>query len=222
MTNKRCINYSGKLSADALPGDMALQDCILGLEFAGRDENGNRVMGMVASKGLATTLVMDDTDFVWPVPHHWSMEEASTVPVVYATAYYALFIRGQLKPRESVLIHSGSGGVGQAAIAICLAMECRLFITCGSAAKREFLKKEFSPKLSDNNFWTSRDTTFEAFVMRETNGRGVDVVLNSLSEDKLQASVRCLASSGRFLEIGKYDLSQNNELGEQDWYQCSI
>ena len=203
----------GKLAADALPDDMGLQDCILGLEFSGRDSNGNRVMGMTPSKGLATTVVMEDLDFVWPIPDYWSMEEASTVPVVYATAYYALIIRGKLSPKESVLIHSGSGGVGQAAIAICLAMDCQLFITCGSDSKREFLKEEFSPKLSDKNFWTSRDSSFESFVLRETAGRGVDLILNSLAEDKLQASVRCLATSGRFLEIGKYDLSQNNELG---------
>ena len=103
---------------------MALQDCILGVEFAGRDQNKNRVMGMISSKALATTLVIQDLDMVWPIPQHWSMEEASTVPVVYATAYYALIIRGKLRPRESVLIHSGSGGVGQAAISICLSMDC--------------------------------------------------------------------------------------------------
>lgn len=50
-------------------------------------------------------------------------------------------------------------------------------------------------------------------IMRETNGRGVDIVLNSLAEEKLQASVRCLAVAGRFLEIGKYDLTKNNALG---------
>jgi fatty acid synthase len=49
--------------------------------------------------------------------------------------------------------------------------------------------------------------------MKETDGRGVDIVLNSLSEDKLQASLRCLATNGRFLEIGKFDMSQNNSLG---------
>ena len=54
---------TGKLPPDALPGDMALQDCILGLEFAGRDQNGRRVMGMVAAKGLATTIVVDDPEF---------------------------------------------------------------------------------------------------------------------------------------------------------------
>lgn len=49
--------------------------------------------------------------------------------------------------------------------------------------------------------------------MKETNGRGVDIVLNSLAEDKLQASVRCLAPGGFFLEIGKFDLASNNTLG---------
>ena len=92
-------------------------------------------------------------------------------------------------------------------------MDCKLLITCGSDSKREFLKQEFSPKLSDKNFCTSRDSSFESFVMRETNGRGVDVVLNSLSEDKLKASLRCLATSGRFLEIGRYDMMQNTEIG---------
>ena len=204
---------TGKLPPDALPGDMALQDCILGLEFAGRDQNGKRVMGMVAAKGLATTVVVDDPEFLWLIPDQWSMEEASTVPVVYSTAYYALVVRGGLEEGESVLIHSGSGGVGQAAISIALSMGCEVYTTVGSQEKKEYLKKEF-PQLTDKNFANSRDTSFEQHILRQTSGRGVDVVLNSLSEEKLQASVRCLAQHGRFLEIGKYDLSQNNPLGQ--------
>ena len=203
---------TGKLPPDALPGDMAMQDCILGLEFSGRDKKGQRIMGMVPSKGLATTCIVDDPEFIWPVPDNWTLEEAATVPVVYSTAYYALVVRGGLQPGESVLIHSGSGGVGQAAISICLSMGCQVFTTVGSQDKREFLKKEF-PQLKDRNIANSRDTSFEQHVLRETRGRGVDVVLNSLSDEKLQASVRCLAQHGRFLEIGKYDLSQNNPLG---------
>ena len=203
---------TGKLPPDALPGDMALQDCILGLEFAGRDSQGKRVMGMLPCRGLATTAVVSDPDFMWPIPETWSMEDASTVPVVYSTAYYALVVRGGLQPGESVLIHSGSGGVGQAAISICLSMGCQVFTTVGTKDKREFLKKEF-PQLKDRNIANSRDTSFEQHVLRETKGRGVDLVLNSLSDEKLQASVRCLAQHGRFLEIGKYDLSQNNPLG---------
>jgi fatty acid synthase len=68
-------------------------------------------------------------------------------------------------------------------------------------------------QLTDHNIGNSRDTTFEQLIMTETNGRGVDLVLNSLSEQKLQASLRCLALGGRFLEIGKFDLNKNNRLG---------
>ena len=69
-------------------------------------------------------------------------------------------------------------------------------------------------KIADNHIGNSRDTSFEIMVMKETKGRGVDLVLNSLAEDKLQASVRCLAEGGRFLEIGKLDLLKDNSLGK--------
>lgn len=75
---------TGKLPPDALPGDLAGQDCILGLEFSGRDTKGRRVMGMVAARSLATT-VLADPGFLWEVPEKWSLEEAATIPVVYGT-----------------------------------------------------------------------------------------------------------------------------------------
>lgn len=128
-------------------------------------------------------------------------------------SYYALVVRGRMRPGNSVLIHAGTGGVGQASIAIALHMGCTVFTTVGSKEKREFLKKRF-PQLTDRHICNSRDTTFEQQVLVETDGRGVDLVLNSLAEEKLQASVRCLAKDGRFLEIGKYDLSNNNPLGK--------
>ncbi|KAE9527019.1 hypothetical protein AGLY_013667 [Aphis glycines] len=202
---------SGKLPPDALPGDLAGQDCILGLEFSGRNSKGKRVMGMLAAKGLATS-VLADTNFLWEVPNKWTLEEASTVPVVYGTAYYALCVRGRMKPGDSLLVHAGTGGVGQAAIAIALHMGVTVYTTVGSKEKREFLKKTF-PKLTDKNISNSRNTSFERHILRETKGRGVDLVLNSLAEDKLQASVRCLAKDGCFLEIGKLDLSNNSPLG---------
>lgn len=121
-------------------------------------------------------------------------------------------VRGNLKPGESLLIHAGSGGVGQASIAIALHMGCNVFTTVSSQAKRDFLKKTF-PQLKEENMGNSRDTSFEQLIMTQTNGRGVDLVLNSLAGDQLQASVRCLAIGGRFLEIGKLDLSNNTPLG---------
>ncbi|XP_047465414.1 LOW QUALITY PROTEIN: fatty acid synthase [Mugil cephalus] len=202
---------TGKLPPDAIPGDLALQQCMLGMEFSGRNPAGQRVMGLLPAKGLATT-VDADKRFLWEVPLSWTLEQAASVPVVYATAYYSLVVRGRLRPGETVLIHSGSGGVGQAAIAIALSMKCRVFTTVGSAEKRAYLQQRF-PQLSAESFANSRDTSFEQHVLLHTQGKGVDVVLNSLAEEKLQASIRCLARHGRFLEIGKYDLSNNSPLG---------
>lgn len=126
-----------------------------------------------------------------------------------------------MKPGETLLVHAGTGGVGQAAISIALSMGCKVFTTVGSKEKREFLLKRF-PQLTNDNIANSRDTSFEQHVLRHTNGRGVDVILNSLAEEKLQASLRCLAKDGRFLEIGKYDLSNNSKLGTLNFIFFSI
>ncbi|KAL1485897.1 hypothetical protein MTO96_047180, partial [Rhipicephalus appendiculatus] len=192
-------------------GDNVAGFADLGMEYSGRDWNGRRVMGMVKGRSISTVLFADP-DMMWEIPDCWTMEEAATVPLAYSTAYYALVIRAGIQPGESLLIHSGSGGVGQSAISIALSMGCTVFTTVGSQEKREFLKQRF-PVLQDHNFANSRDLSFEEHVMRETQGRGVDLVLNSLSDEKLQASVRCLATHGRFVEIGKFDLFENKNLG---------
>ncbi|EHH58444.1 hypothetical protein EGM_08298, partial [Macaca fascicularis] len=202
---------TGKLSPEAIPGKWASQDNLLGMEFSGRDPSGKRVMGLVPAEGLATSVLLSP-DFLWDVPSNWTLEEAASVPVVYCTAYYSLVVRGRVRPGETVLIHSGSGGVGQAAIAIALSLGCRVFTTVGSSEKRAYLQARF-PQLDSTSFANSRDTSFEQHVLQHTGGKGVDLVLNSLAEEKLQASVRCLAQHGRFLEIGKFDLSQNHPLG---------
>ncbi|XP_016987664.1 fatty acid synthase [Drosophila rhopaloa] len=202
---------SGKLGVDALPGDLAYQDCVLGLEFAGRDSCGRRIMAMVTAKSLATNCLANK-NLLWEIPAKWTMEQASTVPCVYATVYYALAVRGQMKKGEKILIHAGSGGVGQAAISVALAHGLTVFTTVGSKEKHEFLLKRF-PKLQARHIGNSRDTSFEQLIMTETHGNGVELVLNSLSEEKLQASIRCLALNGRFLEIGKFDLSNNTPMG---------
>ena len=73
-----------------------------------------------------------DPTFVWRVPVEWSLREAATVPVAYCTAYYALEVRGGIKRGDTVLIHSGSGAVGQAAITIALNHGCTVFTTVGT------------------------------------------------------------------------------------------
>ncbi|GFU22758.1 fatty acid synthase, partial [Nephila pilipes] len=198
---------TGKLSQS----DTATDNWSPGLEFSGRLDNGRRVMGFVQSHGLATTVAVDP-DLLWDIPDNWTLEEASTIPVAYATSYYALVTRGRLQRGERVLIHSGSGGVGQAAIAIALHFGCEVFTSVGTEEKKEFLKKRF-PSLREKHFCNSRDLSFERHILNATDGEGVDVILNSLADEKLKAGLNCIARHGRFLEIGKYDFSNNTAMG---------
>ncbi|CAG2054468.1 unnamed protein product [Timema podura] len=205
------MTATGKITAEVVAKGRINQDCVQGLEFSGRTESGKRVMGMVGSRAMSS-LVFADKKLMWEIPPMWSLEDAVTIPVVYGTAYFALFMSGRMQKGETVLIHAGSGGVGQAAINIALHHGCTVFTTVGTEEKRAFIKTRF-PQVDDSHIGNSRDTSFEQLIMLETNGRGVDLVLNSLAEEKLQASVRCLAIGGRFLEIGKFDLANNNPLG---------
>ena len=109
--------------------------------------------------------------FLWMVPSTWSLADAATVPVVYCTAFYALVVRGQIRTGQRVLIHSGSGGVGQAAIRIALHMGCDVFTTVSSIEKRERLKRVF-PSLTDFHFASSRDLSFEEDFWKATSGKG--------------------------------------------------
>lgn len=67
--------------------------------------------------------------------------------------------------------------------------------------------------MNETQFLNSRSTDFLADILKLTDGQGVDIVLNSLAEDKLVAGVECVGKDGRFLEIGKYDMARNSPLG---------
>ena len=112
---------------------------------------------------------------------------------------------------ERVLIHSGTGGVGQAAISVCQFFNCDIFVTVGNDQKKEFLMKTYG--IPENRIFSSIDLQFKYKIMKLTKGKGVDIVLNSLTGDKMDASVDCLAKSGRFVDIGKYELQMNKQLG---------
>lgn len=158
-----------------------------------------------------TNIHVADKYLSWIIPDEWTMEDAATIPCVYSTCYYALYFKGKMKKNDKVLIHSGTGGVGQAAIYIALYEGCEVFTTVGSVEKRHFIREIF-PSIPEDHIGNSRDTSFEQMIIQKTKGRGVDIVLNSLVEEKLQASIRCLAKGGRFLEIGKFDIISNHLL----------
>ncbi|KAK8102456.1 hypothetical protein PG984_015602 [Apiospora sp. TS-2023a] len=133
-----------------------------------------------------------------------------TMPLVCATALYALRHRANLGPGESVLIHSGAGGVGMAAIQIAKALGAEVFTTVSTEEKKKYLVESLG--VSASHVFSSRDGSFADHVLRASQGRGVDVVLNSLTGDLLRTSWRCVGQFGRFVEIGKRDLLDSGRL----------
>ncbi|MBW4567204.1 MAG: SDR family NAD(P)-dependent oxidoreductase [Tolypothrix carrinoi HA7290-LM1] len=141
-------------------------------------------------------------------PAHLSFEEAATIPVTFLTAYYALHYLGQICKGERVLIHAAAGGVGLAAIQIARLVGAEIFATAGSPEKREFLRS-----LGVQHVMDSRSLAFASQVMEITGGKGVDIVLNSLAGEAIPKTLSVLGAYGRFIEIGKRDIEQNNKLG---------
>jgi fatty acid synthase, animal type len=202
---------TGKLAVEVFTRNRLEQECVLGLEYSGVSDRGRRIMGMVPSGAMATHIEADDT-LLWELPKHWTLEEGATVPVVYGTVYFAFFIVGRISKGKSILIHAGSGGVGLAAIRVALAYGMEVYTTVSTQEKRDFLLATF-PELDANHIGNSRDISFEAIIMTQTKGKGVDFVLNSLADEKLQASIRCLGKGGKFLEIGKFDMANDTKIG---------
>ena len=145
-------------------------------------------------------------------PKNLTMEEAASIPVVYGTVYSAFFVYTRITEGKSILIHAGSGGVGLAAIRVALAYGLEVYTTVSTEEKKKFLLKTF-PTLKEAHIGNSRDVSFEKMIQLQTKGKGVDYVLNSLSGEKLQASIRCLGKGGKFLEIGKFDLTIDTKIG---------
>lgn len=136
------------------------------------------------------------------------LTEAAGVPIAFLTAAYALDHMARLAPGETVLIHSAAGGVGLAAMQIARRRGATILATAGTAAKRELLAS-----LGAAHVYDSRSLDFADQVREDTQGRGVDVVLNSLAGEAMRASLALLAENGRFVEIGKRDIYDDSALG---------
>src|SRR5262249_49115785 len=132
----------------------------------------------------------------------WSFTQAASVPVAFLTAYIALVELAQLSAGQRVLIHAGAGGVGQAAIQIARHLGAEVFATA-SASKHPVLHRLGVP---DRHIASSRTLDFVAAFHHGTDGQGMDVVLNSLRGEFIDASLRLLARGGHFIEIGKTDI----------------
>ena len=174
---------------------------------------GDRVFGV--RPGCFRTHLTIPAAMVLPLADNISFEEASTIPSIYLTAWYALHELGRIKKGERVLIHAGAGGVGLAAIRLAQHAGAEIFATAGSPLKRNFLRT-----LGVEHVFDSRTLKFADDIYEATNGEGIDIVLNSLAGQAIPRSLECLREGGRFLELGKRDIYENSEIGLRPFKNC--
>ncbi|KAG8163144.1 hypothetical protein KVR01_007622 [Diaporthe batatas] len=156
---------------------------------------GDRVV--VQGQGNYANRVQSIAHCVQVIPSWMSFEDAATIPLVYTTALKSLFHLGNLQEHQTVLIHSAAGGVGLAAIQLAQYKKADIFVTV--------------------------DSSFARGIMAMTQGRGIDVVLNSLTGDLLDASWRIVADGGTMIEIGKRDIYERNALSMEPFSRnCSF
>ncbi|WP_158692177.1 type I polyketide synthase, partial [Streptomyces aurantiacus] len=170
---------------------------------------GDRVLGLL--EAAFGPLAVADARMVARMPEGWSFAQAASVPTVFLTAYYALRDLAGLEAGESVLVHAAAGGVGMAAVQLARHFGAEVYGTA-SAGKWGVLREL---GVEDSRIASSRNLDFEASVLERTEGRGVDVVLNSLAREFVDASLRLLPRGGRFVEMGKTDLRDPNTIAEQ-------
>ncbi|KAK3172947.1 Type I Iterative PKS [Lepraria neglecta] len=169
---------------------------------------GDRVCA--TSQGAYSTYARCPATSAAIIPEDMSFETAASIPVVYSTAYYGIIEIARMEPGEKILIHAASGGVGQAAIQLAQMIGGEIYATVGSTEKKQLLIHTYG--IPENHIFFSRDTAFGPAVREATGGGGVDVVINSLAGDLLRETWECLAPFGRFVEIGKRDITSNTRL----------
>ena len=210
------LNFIDVMKALGIYPDLPNGPIALGLECAGRIVAlGERVRDFDLGQEVVAftpfsfgSHVTTPTSYVVARPQSMRVEEAASLVVVFATAWYALYHIGRLQRGERILIHSAAGGTGLAAVQLAQRVGAEIFATAGTPEKRRFLRE-----MGIEHIFDSRSLSFAEEVMAATKGEGVDVVLNSLSGEAIEKSLSILARDGRFLELGKRDIYADRVLG---------
>jgi mycoketide-CoA synthase len=194
-------------------------DAVMGIEASGvvietapqdaRFAVGDRVMGLFPDG--TGTIATTDQRLLAKSPAGWSHTAAATTTVVFATAYYALVDLAGSKPGQRALVHAAAGGVGMAAVQLARHLGLEVFATA-SRGKWDTLR---AMGFDDDHISDSRSLEFEDKFRAVTAGRGMDVVLDSLAGDFVDASLRLVAPGGVFLEMGKTDVRESGVIAQE-------
>jgi len=214
------LNFRDVMYALGLLSDEAVENGFvgptLGLEFSGivthvgKDVTDYRPGDAVVGFGPASfsSHIVTPSSTVARIPQGFSFEAAATIPSTFFTVYYALHHLAHLEAGEKILIHGAAGGVGIAAIQYAQLCGAEIYATAGSAQKRDFLRL-----MGVQHIYDSRALAYADEILADTEGRGVDVVLNSLAGEAINRNLRVLKPFGRFLELGKRDFYENTHIG---------
>ncbi|WP_219069036.1 sulfolipid-1 biosynthesis phthioceranic/hydroxyphthioceranic acid synthase [Candidatus Mycobacterium methanotrophicum] len=165
-------------------------------------------VGGISANGCWGTFVICDARLAVTLPPALTDRQAAAITTAHATAWYGLHDLARIGQGDRVLIHSATGGVGQAAIAIARNAGAEIFATAGSDDRRKLLLSKGIEHIYD-----SRSVEFAEQIRRDTDGYGVDIVLNSVTGAAQRAGIELLALGGRFVEIGKRDIYGDTRLG---------
>ncbi|HRI63721.1 MAG TPA: SDR family NAD(P)-dependent oxidoreductase [Polyangium sp.] len=170
---------------------------------------GDRVMGLMSS--AFGKFAVTDQRLITRMPAQWSFVEAAGSSVVFLTAYYGLLDLAQLRAGERLLVHAAAGGVGMAATQLARYLQADVFGTANPTKWPTLRAMGFD----DAHIASSRTLEFEAHFLRSTENRGMDVVLDCLAREFVDASLRLLPHGGRFFEMGKTDIRDAKSVEKQ-------
>ncbi len=162
-----------------------------------RFKPGDRVYTAGSISGTYAEFALCKTEQVHQLPANASFAQGAAMGTPYATAYRGLFQRADAKPGETVLVHGASGGVGTAAVQLARACGLRVFGTAGSDQGRKLAREQGAHEVFDHR----APDQFEQ-IMKATDGRGVDVIVELLANVNLAKDLTILAKSGRVAIIG--------------------
>jgi NADPH2:quinone reductase len=176
-----------------------------GLEVAGtvaavgkdvtRWELGDPVCALTPGGGYAEFVTIH-ADHALPIPSGLDMVQAGALPETCFTVWHNVFERGALQPKETLLVHGGSSGIGTTAIQLAKAFGSRVYVTAGSAEKCTACLA-----LGADRAINYRDEDFVDVIQTETKRRGVDVILDMVGGDYIAKNHRIAAEDGRIVQI---------------------
>jgi NADPH:quinone reductase-like Zn-dependent oxidoreductase len=200
------LNFAEVMARQGLYPDAPKPPCVVGYEASGvvdalgegvtEPAVGTRVLALSRFGAHADTVCVPASQAI-PIPDEMTFEEGAALPVTYITAFHMLFRVANVRPGERVLIHMAAGGVGIAALQLCRTVPGVVTFGTASASKHETIRKEGCDHPIDY-----RANDYVAEVLRLTDGKGVDIVLDALGGKDWKKGFSLLRPVGRLVAFG--------------------